>query len=198
MRRTCWLHCDRPSHATPPAGDWSISALCGRPRTPAPSRAGRTWPRCGSTRSPSPLPQAIHLVAARARAHTAGRSDAAARSVVPVRAGTRLSCQGAALDDAGSVAVTLHPARVDDIAPHRPAAAVAPAGPGPVAGDGMRPRGQQRHDRLPRGDYAVAAGLQPVHMKRPAESAGAAGATRLSRVSRLRPAVVLIRVVTKP
>ena len=77
----------------------------------------RSYLAVPASRTPSRLPEAIHLVAARARAHTAGRSNEAARSVVPARAGTWLSCQGAALDDAGSVAITLHPAQVGDIAP---------------------------------------------------------------------------------
>jgi len=73
----------------------------------------------GHLTSPAPprLPEAIHLVAARARARTAGRSTQAARAVIPTQARTWLSCQGATLDDAGTVAITVHPAQVSDIAP---------------------------------------------------------------------------------
>jgi len=80
------------------------------------TRQARGYLSLPVSRTSPRLPQAIHLVAARARAATAGQGTQAARAVIPSSAGW-LSCQGATLDDAGSVAITLHPAKVSDIAP---------------------------------------------------------------------------------
>jgi DNA-binding CsgD family transcriptional regulator len=66
--------------------------------------------------TPLRLPEAIHLVAARARAQTAASGTAAASAVIPGPPGMWLSCRGATLDNARSVAITLHPARLGDIA----------------------------------------------------------------------------------
>lgn len=80
------------------------------------TRQARGYLSLPVSRTSPGLPQAVHLVAARARAAATGHSTEAARAVIPSSAGW-LSCQGATLDEAGSVAITLHPAQVSDLAP---------------------------------------------------------------------------------
>ena len=65
-----------------------------------------------ASQTPPRLPEAMHIVAARARA---GAGSASA--VIPAQAGLWLSCHSGTLDSAGSVAITLHPARLGDVGP---------------------------------------------------------------------------------
>jgi DNA-binding CsgD family transcriptional regulator len=87
----------------------AVLALDAHDRCVSLTEQARRYLSFPATITPSRLPEAIHLGAARARAQIAGRSTDAACSVVPAQAGTWLSCQGAALDDAGSVVIILHP-----------------------------------------------------------------------------------------
>ncbi len=78
----------------------AVLVLDGHDRCVSLTEQARRYFAFPASLTPSRLPDAVHLVAARARAHIIGRGTEAARSVVPAQAGMWLSCQGAALDDA--------------------------------------------------------------------------------------------------